>query len=76
MEALATHACGAANSKYHCGRMAGEVTRTIRLNAPVSDRQTGARDGIYRVASKVANRRETTVARAMQCELRESPVTI
>ncbi|AUA59717.1 hypothetical protein CVS48_29135 [Achromobacter spanius] len=40
MEALATHACGAANSKYHCGRMAGEVTRTIRLNAPVSDRQT------------------------------------
>ncbi|MGE8641274.1 MAG: hypothetical protein ACN6PR_21635, partial [Achromobacter sp.] len=41
MEALASHACGAANSRYHCGRMAGEVTLDIRLNTPVSDRQTG-----------------------------------
>lgn len=53
-----------------------EVTLAIRLIAPVSDRQTGASGGIYRVASKLANRGLADVARKSRPAMRESLVTI
>ena len=55
MEALATHACGAANSRCNCCGRSWKVVQKIRLNAPASDRQASARQRLYRIASSVAN---------------------
>lgn len=66
MEALATHACGAANGKYDLLQDGWDVTLAVRINAPVSDRQTEASGAIYRVASTVANRLLATVARKVR----------
>ncbi len=56
MEALATHACGAANSRYYWRSRPRKVARALLARAPDSDSRPAQEGAIYRVAASSANR--------------------